>query len=280
MTQTRFYRNKASPEATLSNYSNDKLNTITSLNTIRDYNNKNYGSYIGFKKQNSTRSFSNLNFDINKDLISNSTKYANINANNNNYISNRQNSTILNNTLTTLTNNTQTNNYYNITSNINNNIDNKLNNTTKCKCTLRKGKSYSNIDKFIDSDSLNESNLVDFYSKNYKNNYNNTSEKLLPNYNKGYGASTYNKRNIYRNATLNNYNKINNNSSKYNNNNANICDKCLQKYFSNRNFYNMENNVSNGNIGFANNNMRICETCKKLGAGENGIKRVNYFPFA
>ena len=280
MTQTRFYRNKASSEATLSNYSNDKLNTITNLNTIRDYNNKNYGSYIGFKKQNSTRSFSNLNFDINKDLISNSTKYVNFNANNNNYISNRQNSTILNNTLTTLTDNTQTNNYYNITSNINNNIDNKLNNTTKCKCTLRKGKSYSNIDKFIDSDNLNESNLVDFYSKNYKNNYNNTSEKLLSNYNKGYGASTYNKRNIYRNATLNNYNKINNNSFKYNNNNTNICDKCLQKYFSNRNFYNMENNASSGNTGFANNNMRICETCKKLGAGENGIKRVNYFPFA
>ena len=294
MTQTRFYRNKDLPETTLSNYSNENLNTITNLNTIRDYNNKIYESYNGFKKQNSTRSFSNLNFDINKDLISNATKYVNTNINTNtnanSYMSNRQNSTIVNNTLTTLSNNTettQTNNYYNInntiTSNINNNnsIDNKLNNTNKCKCTLRKGKSCSNIDKYIDSDSFNESNLVDFYSKNYKYNYNNTNGKLMPNYNKGYGASTYNRRNTYRNATLNNFNKINNNSFKYNNNNANICDKCFQKYFSNRNFYNMENNGSSGSTGFANNNnMRICETCKKLGAAENGIKRVNYFPFA
>ena len=290
MTQTRFYRNKGLPEtSSLSNYSNDKLNTITNLNTIRDYNNKNNENYNGFKKQNSTRSFSNLNFDINKDLISNATKYVNNNTNMNSYMSNRQNSTIVNNTLTTLSNNTQTNNYYNInntiSSNINNNnndIDNKLNNTNKCKCTLRKGKSCSNIEKYIDSDSLNESKLVDFYSKNYKYNYNNTNEKLIPDYNKEYGASTYNKRNTYRNATLNNFNKINNNSFKYNNNNANICDKCFQKYFSNRNFYNMENNGNSGNTGFANNNnnIRICETCKKLGAGENGIKRVNYFPFA
>ena len=284
MTQTRFYRNKTLPETALSNYSNDQLNTITNLNTISDYNNKKYESYNGFKKQNSTRSFSNLNFDINKDLISNSTKYVNINTNTNSYMSNRQNSTILNNTLTTLTNNTQTNNYYNITStnnNNNNNIDNKLNNATKYKCTLRKGKSFSNIDKFIDSDILNESKLTDFYSKNYKYNYNNTNPKLMPDYNKGYGSSTYNRRNTYRNATLNNFNKINNNSFKFNNNNANICDKCLQKYFSNRNFYNMENNGNNGNTGFANNNnMRICETCKKLGADENSFKRANYFPFA
>ena len=43
----------------------------------------------------------------------------------------------------------------------------------------------------------------------------------------------------------------------------------------------MENNGSSGSTVFANNNnMRICETCKKLGAAENGIKRVNYFPFA
>ena len=293
MTQTRFYRNKAFPETTLQNYSNDKLNTITNLNTIRDYNNKNYENYNGFKKQNSTRSLSSLNFDINKDLISNSTKYVNTNintntntntspnSNNNSYLSNRQNTTIINNTLNTLSNNTQTNNYYNINSSINNNnnIDNKLNNQTKCKCTLRKGKSYSDIDKFIDSDSFNEGKFVNYYSKNY--NYNNTNEKIMPTYNKGYGASTYNRRNTYRNATLNNFNKINNNSFKYNNNNANICDKCVKKYFSNRNFYNMENNISSSNTGFANNNnMRICENCQKLGAGENGIKRVNYFPFA
>ena len=138
-----------------------------------------------------------------------------------------------------------------------------------------------NIDKFIDSDSLNESKLVDFYSNNnYKYNYNSKNEKLIPDYNKGYGAAnTYTKRNSYRNTSLSNYNKINNNSLKYNNNNANICDKCVKKYFSNRNFYNMENNGNNANTGLVNNNMRICETCKKLGAGENGIKRVNYLPF-
>jgi hypothetical protein len=134
--------------------------------------------------------------------------------------------------------------------------------------------------KFYITNQYHTSNKRSNEISNNSNN-NNSSKIIMNRRNKNNIVESKYSSNSSNHNIINNFNKINNNSFKYNNNNANICDKCFQKYFSNRNFYNMENNGSSGNTGFANNNnMRICETCKKLGAAENGIKRVNYFPFA
>ena len=261
MTQTRFYRNSVLPTQETADYSKEKLNTMSNLNTIKDYNNKNYGSYNvntnNFKKQNSTRAFSNLNYKLDKENINNSNRY-------NNFLTqNMQNNEIINGTYNTLGNNNQNNSFFNKNNKI-------LNNTIKSKCTLRKGKSYSNICKLVEPESEKENIYIDSYSKNYKYN---KDEKNITDYNKGNAVSSYNNKTSYNNSNkaIYSFNKINNNC------NRNICDKCLRRYFHNNpNFSGNKGNLNTGN----NNNMRVCNNCKKLVEGGNGIKKNNYLLFA
>ena len=259
MTQTRFYRNRAFPEI---NYENDTLKTLNAMNyKNKFYLNNNNNLNTNFKKQNSTRAFSHLNFDLDKDYINNSNNY--------NYIPNSTNNSIINNTYNALSNKTLNNNLYKN----NNKYNYKSNNSNvyRCKCTLRKGKSYNDITKLIDYNDKKENADINNNSlvRNYRTN-NITDKKVVGNE----ISSNFNKTNNYNNIVYKTFNQINNsfnsNKVKY----RNICDKCIKKHFYNE---------SNGNFGngFRNYNaLRLCTTCKNLLNGENANKRNNKFLFA
>ena len=129
---TIFNANKASM---ISNYSNIKLNKKTPFNSVTEYTGKSYDNLSNFKKQNSTRSFSNLSFDLDKDYINNSSRFINTND----FLSNSQNGTLLNKTIVTLSNNKHNNNF-----NIRNNtLENRFNYTNRYKCNFKK--SFANV---------------------------------------------------------------------------------------------------------------------------------------
>jgi hypothetical protein len=206
----------------ISNYSNNKLNKKTPFNSITEYNAKSFDILSNFKKQNSTRSFSNLSFDLDKEYINNSNK----DINNNNFLSNNKNGSLMNRTIVTLSNNKHNSNF-----NLRNNaLDNKFNYTNKFKCNLRKESSFNNSNKFIDSDSLVKGEFLNLNDKNFK--YNSKIGKNTYELNKGNGPASSFKKNSSSNMTFNKFNKINNNYS-YNNNYGN-------KYY-NRNFYSGNN---------------------------------------
>ena len=238
MTQTRFYRNRAFPELKY-----NKENLITSR-TMKDYYIKNYTN--DFKKQNSSRSFSQLNFDLDQDYLNNEYNY-------NKHILNSQNNILINNYNTLSNNERNNNNLYQ-----NNKYKHKLNtlNTCKCKCTLRKGRSYNDINKLLIENNKDKNSTISLIN-NFNINRNNDFEI----------SSNIIKRNNYSNLTYNNsFNYLKGSH-------RNICRKCNKKHF---------NNENNGNIanGFRNSNcLRLCNTCKQLINGGNIIKRNNNFLF-
>ena len=251
LTQTRFYRNKEFPEPPISSY---ESNILKSVGTTKEYTHRNYNISNNFKKQNSTRTISHLNFDLDKEYINNSNNY-------NTVMSTSQNNTIMNNKYNTLSNNNQNNNLYH-----NNNITNKVN-SYRSKCTLRKGKSYNDFNKLIDSNN-NDNSIFGSLNKNIHN----RNEKNI----KYDMSSINNKRNNYCcNMMSNDFNKNNNTLNYYNN--WNTCEKCSRKLFSN------ENNGNYGNTFGNYSTMRLCNNCKKLNDNNNNnnIKRnINYFNFA
>ena len=211
---TIFNLNKSSM---ISNYSNNKLNKKTPFNSITEYNAKSFDNLSNFKKQNSTRSFSNLSFDLDKEYINNSNK----DINNNDFLSNNKNGSLMNRTIVTLSNNKHNSNF-----NLRNNaLDNKFNYTNKFKCNLRKESSFNNSNKFIDSDSLVKGEFLNLNEKNFK--FNNKIGKNTYELNKGNGPASSFKKNSSSNMTFNKFNKINSNYS-FNNNFGN-------KFY--RNFY-------------------------------------------
>jgi len=202
----------------ISNYSNNKLTKKTPFNSTTEYNAKSFDNFSNFKKQNSTRSFSNLSFDLDKEYINNSNKI----INNNDLLPNKQNGSLLNKTIVTLSNNKNSNNF-----NIRNNtLDNSFNYTNKFKYNLRKENSFNNPTKFIDSDLLVKGEFLNLNEKNYK--YNSKIGKNIYDLNKNNDPVSSFKKNNNASMTFNKFNKINKNIS-YNNNYGN-------KYF-NRNFY-------------------------------------------
>lgn len=206
----------------ISNYSNNKVNKKTPFNSITEYNAKSFDNLSNFKKQNSTRSFSNLSFDLDKEYINNSNR----GINTNDFLSNSQNGSLLNKTIVTLSNNKNDNNF-----NIRNNtVDNRFNYANKFKCNLRKEISSNNANKFIDSDALAMGEFLNLNEKNFK--YNTKIGKNIYELNKENGPASSFKKNNAANMTFNKFNKINNNYS-YNNNYGN-------KYY-NRNFYSGNN---------------------------------------
>ena len=216
---TIFNLNKTSM---ISNYSNNKVNKKTPFNSITEYNAKSFDNLNNFKKQNSTRSFSNLSFDLDKEYINNSNR----GINTNDFLSNSQNGSLLNKTIVTLSNNKNDNNF-----NIRNNtVDNRFNYANKFKCNLRKEISSNNANKFIDSDALAMGEFLNLNEKNFK--YNTKIGKNIYELNKENGPASSFKKNNAANMTFNKFNKINNNYS-YNNNYGN-------KYY-NRNFYSGNN---------------------------------------
>ena len=262
MTQTRFYRNRAFPD---NNYDNDNYKLKT-LNTVKDYksefdlinNNAN-----NFKKQNSTRSLFHLNFDLDKDFIDNSIKY--------NYIPNsssQSSSRLINdntfkfNTLAS-SNNIRNNNLYK---------SNKYtkSNSYRCKCSLRKGRSYNDFTKLIEpnDNSISINNNVNSLLKNLGNN--NTGHDI---------ATNLIKRNNYNNIVYKAFNQNNNSVNYQNGNYRNICQKCSEKHYFNENNGNYANIGNIGN-GFRNyNNVKLCATCRKLFNDLNRNKRNNRFLF-
>lgn len=205
----------------ISNYNNNKLNKKTPFNSITEYNAKSFDNLSNFKKQNSTRSFSNLSFDLDKEYINNSNK----GINNNDFLSNSQNGSLLNKTLVTLSNNKQNNNF-----NIRNNtLDNRFNYTNKFKCNLRKENSFNSLNKFIDSDVLVKGEFLNLNEKKF--NYNKLGKNIYE-LNKDNVPTSSFKKNNTSNMAFNKFNKINNNYS-YNNNFGNK--------FYNRNFYSGNN---------------------------------------
>ena len=249
MTQTRYYRNKEFSDKI---YENNQLRT---LNTMKDYKNKfsliNNISH-NFKKQNSSRTLSNLNFDIDKDYINKSYNY--------NYIPNSQNNTIIN-------KNNHINNSLSInTRNSNNlystNYSNRIN-SNRCKCILKKGRSYSDISKIIEP--INKIETINTNSNSLLRNYRNTYNKNI-----GYEFSSKNiRRNNYNNLVYNTFNQNNNSFNNRIGNFRNICGKCAKKHFLNETNHNFFNTFRNYN------SLRLCTTCKKL-LGDNGNKLNNW----
>ena len=240
MTQTRFYRNRDFPEL---NYDNEKL---TTLNTMKDYNIKSYLNK-NFKKQNSSRSFSHLNFDLEQDYINNY----------NNYIPNSQKNILINSNYNTLTNNSRNNNILYQS----NTCRNKLN-SYRCKCTLRKGKSYNDFTKLFENNK-NGNNINDSLKRNFrinKDEYYGVSSNII-------------KRNNYNSLVYNTFSQNNNSFNYHNSNQRNICEKC------NRTHYNNENNINIGNVFRNCNTLRLCNTCKNLIRDGNLNKRNNNFLF-
>ena len=241
MTQTRYYRNRVFPD---NDYGSDTLKNLNKFELINNNVNTN-----NFKKQNSSRTLSHLNFDLDKDYLNNSNKY--------NYISNSSN-LINNNTYNTLSSPNTTRN-----SNIYKSNKYTKSNSYRCKCILRKGRSYNDITKLIEPNNKSINSDMNSFLKNLRNN-------------KGYDlSSNLIKKNNYNNLVYKTFNQ-NNNSVNYhqNGNFRNICDKCAKKYLYN------ENNVNYVN-GFRNYNaMRLCTTCKKMFGEVNGNKRNNHFIFA
>ena len=260
MTQTRFYRNRAFPD---NNYDKDNDNyKLKTLNTVKDYksefdlinNNDN-----NFKKQNSTRSLFHLNFDLDKDFIGNSINY--------NYTSNSisQSSKLINdnnfkfNTLTS-SNNIRNSNLYK---------SNKYtkSNSYRCKCTLRKGRSYNDITKLIEpiDNSISSNRNVNSLLQNFGSN------------NRGHDiANNLIKRNNYNNIVYRAFNQNNNSINYQNGNYRNICQKCAKRHYFNENNGNFRN-IGNGFRNY--NNVKLCNTCKKLFNELNGNKRNNRFLF-
>ena len=250
MTQTRFYRNRVFPEP---NYENNKLKD---LNLNLEYNNNNYENNNmanNFKKQNSVRDMSHLNFDLDKNYLNNSNNY-------NTYNSNSINNNILNNTYNSLSINTRNNLYQN-------NKYSDRPHSCRCKCSLRKGKSYNDISKLFETNETNENSYVNSLVKDYRTNMN-MGKKI----DYGFSSNVIN-RNNYNNMVYNTFNK--NNSLNYpNTNHRNICEKCARKHF-----YNFENNANYSNTFRNSNTLRICPTCKKVCSGGNIIKRNSNFIF-
>ena len=202
----------------ISNYTNSKLNKKAPFNSVTEYNTKSFDNLNNFKKQNSTRSFSNLSFDLDKEYINNSRR----GINTNNFLSNSQNGSLLNKTIVTLSNNKHNSNF-----NIRNNtLDNRFNYTNRYKYNLRKENSFNTTNKFIDSDELLKGEFLNLDEKNFK--YNNKIGKNIYELNKDNGPVSSFKKNNTTKMTFNKFNKINNNFS-FNNNFGN-------KYY-NRNFY-------------------------------------------
>ena len=261
MTQTRFYRNRAFPE---NNYDKDNENNkLKTLSTVKDYKSEfdliNHNAN-NFKKQNSTRSLSHLNFDLDKDFIDNSIKY--------NYTPNSssQNSCRLINDNTFKFNTLSSSNIIR-----NNNLykSNKYtkSNSYRCKCSLRKGRSYNDITKLIEPNDNNISinNKANSILKNLGNN--STDHDI---------ATNLIKRHNYNNIVYKAFNQNNNSINYQNGSYSNICQKCAKKHYFN------ENNGNYGNIGngFRNyNNVKLCATCKKLFNELNRNKRNNRFLF-
>lgn len=253
LTQERSYRNNKFLDQPVLSFENIKLKT---MNTLKEFSNRNFVvNNNTFKKQNSTRSFSHLNFDLDKDYMNNSNNY-------NSYIPNSQNNRIFNNIYNTSSNNVQRNNFYN-----NNTITDKLN-TCRCKCSLRKGNSYSNINQLIEPNFLKENIMMNPLTNNYQS-FNNGGEKNIE---FGMHSNSINRNNNFRNIPITGFNRNNNYFNLYNN--RNICEKCARRHF------HIDNNFNFGNTFGHYNNMRLCNTYKTMMGDNNYIKRNNYFSFA
>ena len=260
MTQTRFYRSRAFPD---SNYENDKLKDLN-----LDYNNNNFNFNNirnSLKKQNSQRTISHLNFDLDKDYINNTNNYNNYNSNN--YNSNSHNNNILNNTYNTFNNTLpitmRNNNIYP------NNMVNENLNTCRCKCSLKKGRSYNDFSKLYEPNTVNNNSFINSFYKDYGTN--NTIKKI----DYGLSPNIIQRNNNYTNLYYNTFNK-NNNSFNYNNSNhnhRNICEKCARTHFYNENNSNFSNCFRNPN------SLRLCSTCKQMCGGGNIIKRNSNYIF-
>ena len=249
VTQTRYYRNRVFPES----------NKIKSLNAINEYNRScqinNNNNKI--KKQNSLRTFSNLNFDLDKDYINNVKNYNNYipKSNNNNIFNNynkytpiSNNNNIFNNKYNTLTNITRNSNLYQ-----NNKYNTKLN-SCRYKYTLKKRRTSKDIDNILDPRNKNDNNIVNSLIVNL-------SKEKRNDYNIDYGISPTIIKNIKYNNTV--YNSINKNKNNLNNqyfSHLNLCSKC-----GGRHLFNGDNKN-----GFRNSNtLRSCSTSKNLYIKEN-----------
>ena len=221
MTQTRFYRSKLNPDELSSNYAKEKIKAI---NSTRNYS---YSSNIfknisnsNFKEDNKrnriTHSVSNLDR-----LLENNKFY-------NGYSINYKNN------ITELSNNVYNeilyiNNLHKNKQDINNNFNyfnqkmKKLD-TYKTTCSLKKIKSYSNLQNLLRNSNNNRNdnkNKLNDFLKNY--NYDNIKSNLSEL--KSYRFSSYIDNNSFNNFPLNSFNIIHNN---FNNKNKFLCDKCLK----------------------------------------------------
>ena len=251
MTQTRFYRTRIFPDV---NYENDKIKDLN-LDYNNNYNFNNIRNSL--KKQNSQRNISHLNFDLDKEYINNTNKY-------NNYMSNSHNNNILNKTYNTFNNSLPINNNLYPINRINENI-----NTCKCKCSLRKGRSYNDFTKLYEPNNINNNSFINSFVKDYGTN------NMIKKTDYGLSSNIIQRNNNYTNLYYNTFNK-NNNSFNYNISNLNhrnICEKCARTHFYNENNSNFSNCFRNPNT------LRLCSTCKNMYDGGNIIKRNSNFIF-
>ena len=264
MTQTRFYRAKLNPDQLKSNYAREKVKSINNeknlsydLNIYKtDYfknrfNEENKINHSFYKLENITSKN-----NINNEFMNNNTNY--INDNNKNF-----NNLLFNNNLNINNQNNFNNNY----SFKYNKKKNKRLNTYRTSCTLKKGNSFSNLQKLIgDDNKITNENQTNYHRLFNNYNYNNIKNNI---YNIKYDG-------IYSHLTRKNnfmYNSfhINNNM----NHNGNLCDKCMRARLLNEkgkdiDSYNMmliekgNNYILKNNNIIKNNISNFCNNCSKM----------------
>ena len=248
LTQSRSYRNNTMFNQTVPTLENIRIKTI---NTLKGFSNRSLPINYPFKKQNSSRTLSHYNFDLDKD-------YNNYNS----FIPNPQDNAIINAKYNNSLNETQNNFFYN------NNPMNTRSNSYRCKCALRKDFSFNNMNKYMESNNQNYINFANPLNNNY-NIYNKNNLEFGAFSNTVRRNSNYN----YLNMPMTGYNR-NNNFLNYYSNNRNFCEKCGRNHFYNEKYMNYENSTFNNF-----NTMRLFNNCKYRFGENNFVKRNNYFSF-
>ena len=224
---------------------------IKTINTLKGFSNRSLPLNYTFKKQNSTRTLPNFNFDLDKDY-----------NNYNNYMTNPQSNSLFNTKYNNTLNNTQSNFFSN------NNPMNKRSNSYRCKCgSLQKEYSYNNLNKLIEPNNqyYMNNNTVSQFNNNY-NTYK-TNNLEFGSYSNTIRRNNYN----YLNVPISGYNRNNNYWNLYTGN-RNFCQKCGRNHSFNDKYY-YGNTFSNFNT------TRLWNNFKYRFGDNNFVKSNNYFSF-